>query len=641
MVAACSRRTSEPPARAGALAVPEIARAAASGPPVIFLGLDGADWTLLDRYMADGVMPNLSRLAREGTSGPLKTIDPPLSPIVWTTMMTGMSPIDHRVLDFAQFDRVTGVKEPITSSERRAPAIWNMASMAGRRAAVFGLWATYPAETIDGLIVSDRLFTFLFKEQTPPRGVVFPAAREAWAREALARAEQATDYAAVRAYLPWLTEAEFRRVADSEDPYAHPVSALRRMLVETTVYRDLSLEWIRREKPDLAIVYLQSTDTVGHVFAPYAPPRQASIPQVEYDKYSTVAERFFRTIDETIGAYRAVAEANGARLMIASDHGFIWGEGRPARLSSVATASAAKWHAQDGMYLVWGPGVPARAGHDGRGGIQQVCATLLSLAGLPPGRDVDGVALDGAPPVTGTHVDYIAHYKPVSDEPSTGTAADKEALANLRALGYIGKTESDTAPAGSTGTTRTPASFNNEGLVWRAQDKIPRAVEAFETALSLDPNLTSAAWNLSDILYAKGQDLERSDDLLLRAFTGGMPDGARYLIGRAIAYQRKGDAARSLKLISTAAAARPRDAELWLFKGRYEVEANACVAAVRDFDRAIALAPDNPAAYTASALARLCTGDRAGARRAFEHSLQLDPAQPRIREYLATLNPRN
>src|SRR3954471_2022033 len=54
--------------------------------PVIFLGLDAADWSLLDHYIAGGVMPNLARLATEGTGGRLKTISPPLSPLIWTTM---------------------------------------------------------------------------------------------------------------------------------------------------------------------------------------------------------------------------------------------------------------------------------------------------------------------------------------------------------------------------------------------------------------------------------------------------------------------------------------------------------------------------------------------------------------------------
>ena len=89
--------------------------------------------------------------------------------------------------------------------------------------------------------MSDRLFSFLQKESTPPGGVVFPADREAWARDCLARADRAVNFDAVHAYLPWLSEAEYRKVADSDDTYAQPVSALRRMLIEAAVYGDLSL----------------------------------------------------------------------------------------------------------------------------------------------------------------------------------------------------------------------------------------------------------------------------------------------------------------------------------------------------------------------------------------------------------------
>jgi Flp pilus assembly protein TadD len=160
----------------------------------------------------------------------------------------------------------------------------------------------------------------------------------------------------------------------------------------------------------------------------------------------------------------------------------------------------------------------------------------------------------------------------------------------------------------------------------------------FEKALTVDARLASAQWNLSDVLYAMGQDLDRSDALLVQAFGGGMPDGAKTLIGRAIAYQRSGDATRSLRLMNAAVAANARDPELWLFRGRYRIEAGDCRGAVQDFDRSIALAADSAAAFSASGVARLCAGDKAGARRAFERALELDPAQPKIREYLSTLD---
>jgi len=174
-------------------------------------------------------------------------------------------------------------------------------------------------------------------------------------------------------------------------------------------------------------------------------------------------------------------------------------------------------------------------------------------------------------------------------------------------------------------------------VIQKERRKFPQAITAFEQALKMDEHLASALWNLSDVLYAMGQDLDRSDTLLIAAFGGGMPDGAKYVIGRAIAYQRNGDPARSLRLMDAAVAANGRDPELWLFRGRYRTERGDCRGAAADFDRATALAPANAAAFSASGVARLCLGDRAGARRAFEHALQLDPAQPKIRDYLSSL----
>src|SRR4029079_8359154 len=136
-----------------------------------------------------------------------------------------------------------------------------------------------PAEAVNGLMVSDRLFTFLYSEASPPPGVVFPPGREAWAREGLARAEQEADYGALKAMLPWLSEADYREAAATTDPYSHPVSALRRILIETSVYGDLGRDWFTSEQPDLLMVYVQGTDSIGHVFAPYAPPRQPAIAQ--------------------------------------------------------------------------------------------------------------------------------------------------------------------------------------------------------------------------------------------------------------------------------------------------------------------------------------------------------------------------
>jgi len=631
-----SRDSQTPPAsRSTAAATPEIASKAEPGKRVIFIGLDGADWSLLDQYAARGLMPTLAKLVSEGASGTVKTLHPPLSPLIWTTMMTGVSPLEHRILDFLRVNPASQQREPITSDERRVPAVWNMATAGGKKVGALGYWATYPAESVNGLMVSDRLFTFLFSEATPPPGVVYPASVETWARDGLKRAQDGVGYDAINAILPWLTQSEYAQAAAVTDPYAHPVSALRRILIETKVYDELGRDWFSREKPDLLLLYFQGTDSIGHVFAPYAPPKQPEVSESDYTRYKDVAERYFAGIDQLLARYVALAQATGSVIMLASDHGFLWGEGRPTSLSSAANTTAAKWHAENGMYVVWGPGIQPSKGHTGTGGVDQVCATLLALAGLPAGRNIAGPPLPGSPIRSGGEaVDYRAAYTPASTpQPGSGDAAppvDEDTVAKLRALGYIGTSEGKGRAFG----TRTAGSLNNEGLLLKQAGKQKEAIDAFDTAISVDPNLASALWNLSDLLWSRSESLDKSDALLVRAFANNLPEGTKFVIGRAIGYQRNGQIDRSISLLNQAAVAKPTDPDVWLFRGRYRVERGECAGAVDDFRQATRLTPSNAAVYASLGLAELCAGNSAGARTSFQKSLQLDPNQPKVRQYL-------
>ena len=643
-----------------------------SGRPVIFVGLDGADWAHLDGYMAAGKMPQLASLVRQGHDGVLLTEHPPLSPLLWTTMLTGTSPLEHGILDFTRFRPGSGIKEPITSDERRVPAVWNMAGYGGKRVAVFGLWATYPAEPVNGLMVSDRLMTFLYQEDSPPPGVVYPPQREPWARRILQQAEDAVGLDALREYLPWLGAEDYAQHAQADDPYAHPIGALRRILVETRVYHSLATEYLAEQRPDLAVVYIQGSDTIGHVFAAYAPPRQANISERDFERYSTVPEQYFTALDELLGDYRRLAEEQGAVLVLASDHGFHWHEGRPQQLSSSGAATAARWHRKQGIYLLWGPGIEPQDGERPQAGLRQVSATLLGLLGLPPGRRVEGPPLPGSGFRRIASVDYRSAYRRPQAVAAGQAAPAAEEIAKLRALGYIGGDEAQVSPDGS---SRTPESFNNEALILkaegqaqasleafeeaatrgaedenrtagyynnralilRAEGQRDEAVAAFEQALTLDPDLASALWNLSDLLFAEGEDLDRSDRLLVRALAGGLPEGVKYLIGRAIGYGRSDRAERSLGLLEAAVAARPEEPELWLFRGRYRIDGGDCGGALADFERAVELAPERAPAYASVATARVCLGDRQGAVAALHRSLEIEPDQPAVHRFLEQL----
>jgi Tfp pilus assembly protein PilF len=158
-------------------------------------------------------------------------------------------------------------------------------------------------------------------------------------------------------------------------------------------------------------------------------------------------------------------------------------------------------------------------------------------------------------------------------------------------------------------------------------------MDAFNHALIVDPDLASAAWNLSDLLFKHQHDLGHADDLLVRALANGLPDAPRHVIERSIRYQRSGHTDRSLKLVEDAVRAKPDDGELRIFRGRYRMDRHDCAAALQDFHIAEQARPDDPIAYASAGLAQMCLGDMAAARESFSRSLQIDPNQPMLRRF--------
>ena len=66
----------------------------------VILGLDGMEPTLAEKYLAEGRMPNLARLREKGSYLRLGTTLPPLSPVAWSTFLTGCNPGKHNIFDF-------------------------------------------------------------------------------------------------------------------------------------------------------------------------------------------------------------------------------------------------------------------------------------------------------------------------------------------------------------------------------------------------------------------------------------------------------------------------------------------------------------------------------------------------------------
>jgi predicted AlkP superfamily phosphohydrolase/phosphomutase len=72
---------------------------------VVILGLDGMDYSLTQRFLADGKLPNLDKLRRKGCFKRLTTTIPPISPVAWSSFQTGVNPGKHNIFDFLTRDK--------------------------------------------------------------------------------------------------------------------------------------------------------------------------------------------------------------------------------------------------------------------------------------------------------------------------------------------------------------------------------------------------------------------------------------------------------------------------------------------------------------------------------------------------------
>jgi len=69
---------------------------------VLLIGWDAADWKVIHPLIDAGKMPTLKQFISEGVMGNLATLDPPLSPIMWTSIGTGKTA--DRIMENQEWD---------------------------------------------------------------------------------------------------------------------------------------------------------------------------------------------------------------------------------------------------------------------------------------------------------------------------------------------------------------------------------------------------------------------------------------------------------------------------------------------------------------------------------------------------------
>ncbi len=143
---------------------------------VLLIGWDAADWKIINQLIAKGEMPAMQRLKENGVYGNLLTLDPPFSPMLWTTIATGKLPDKHGILGFTEPTATGKGISPVASTSRKVKAIWNILTQEKLKSHVVGWWPSHPAEPINGVMISNHYQSSSAKPDSPLKpSSVFPS----------------------------------------------------------------------------------------------------------------------------------------------------------------------------------------------------------------------------------------------------------------------------------------------------------------------------------------------------------------------------------------------------------------------------------------------------------------------------------
>jgi predicted AlkP superfamily phosphohydrolase/phosphomutase len=396
-------------------------------PRVLLVGIDGATFRVIGPMMAEERLPNLSRIAAVGVSGPLHSLLPLHSPRIWNTIATGKVPAKHGILSFVHADEHGN--HLYLSSDRRVPALWNIVSSHGRTVGVVNWWNSYPPEHINGVMVSDHFFP----EQLANLEQTFKAGRETAGPRVFPQEWEPKAQAAMSTESPLVPMTDpFKDNADLP-PWIRRDGLSRQFHTDHQVTR-VALALDADIHPDLLMVYLPGVDRVSHSLwgnlepaelyperlRPSPPQRQAGV---------NALQRYYEYVDALVGKLVERFDDDDV-VMVVSDHGFEAGTRLMLLTGQHETPNAA-----EGIIFARGRGVH-RPGSAAPVTVSDITPTVLAALGLASGGDMDGkqaAFLKASTPPAIASYDGM-RIERLSAEPS---GVEGQIVDQLRELGYV------------------------------------------------------------------------------------------------------------------------------------------------------------------------------------------------------------
>lgn len=621
------------------------------GPQLILIGIDGAEWDVIDPLLEGGRLPALGGLIERGVGVRLRSPRPLVSPPLWTTIATGKSPLEHGITWFLTED-ADGRPIPVTGARRRVPALWDVAAANGRRVAVVGWWATWPAEAVPGVMVSDRLVShgFGIGGQRPTWGLVSPEERTT---ELVALVPDPVDLAPPE--LADLLPAS--EPGTAEDGVLTPLELLRAAVVEVEAHHRIAMHLLREGGYDLVCVYFEGVDTVSHVFMPLAPPPQPQVDPELARTHGATVERFYTYQDRLLGELLSVAGPD-ATVVVVSDHGFRSGDKRrPPPAGGWTLRQAPRDHLEEGVLVVAGPPFATRRERLAGVHLDQVAPIVLRALALPleePAAARVPTALFREGFLTAHPSAVVAAYPGRTPPPlpaaDPGLAIEE---ARLRALGYL----SDDAGPSAT----EPRVATDEGLHLAINlhlaGRLDEAAAQYEALLEDTPDDHRPALGLARVRLDQGRTAEARRALAAAVgrgapeaevaelegrilSAGGAWDEAEQSLRRAVTLDPSATRAREA-LVDVLVARRrldaagdqlrellrldPRSAPAWRNLGVVQEAQGDPAAAAASYRQAVTVEPDYAPALTSLGLLSERRGDHAAAEALYRAALAADP----------------
>jgi predicted AlkP superfamily phosphohydrolase/phosphomutase len=418
---------------------------------VYVIGLDGATWDIIDPLIAQGKLPVFKKLKENGAWSRLRTFEPTLSAVVWTSIATGKSMLKHGIVDWV-FVNKEKIQVPYSSSEKRVPSIWEMLDEKGKRSVVLGWFVTDPPDAIKGAMVSDSfapaLFRYLSGKGSPGdfSDTVYPRTEFKGLLDYFDRAQRqgALQYPRLVQEMGIPDYLLQYRERYGVEPVKVPILSLWNHFLVINRIEDLLVDrFLAKDDYDLFMAYYRFPDVFFHFATVFLEKeyhdRIDTLIENREPNAQDLAEFNLKLADVALPLlkdkeallekiYDRVTREN-AYLIIASDHGF--------RLTSKGYnhyGLPAGTPLPDGILMMLGPDV--KRGAEIQSTVYDIAPTILYLNHLPVGRDMDGrqllSAFTSVRPVGKTVYTKMKHLPGKEDRDR-----DRKKIEELKALGYI------------------------------------------------------------------------------------------------------------------------------------------------------------------------------------------------------------